>query len=65
MGKTPLRPFSPKFTGQPEAQPEPPGPAAEVDRYIGVSCVCVCVLGGWGVQWWIAGKSLMHERSGK
>ena len=39
---------SPNFTRQPEAQPGPPGPAAEVDRHIGVSsaCVRVCVRGG-------------------
>lgn len=49
---------SPNFTGQPEAQPEPPGPAAEVDRHLGVSsaCVCVCARGVGGVQWWFAGE---------
>lgn len=68
MGKTPLMPLSPNFTGQPEAQPESPGPAAEVDRHIGVSsaCVRVCVSGGWGQgSDGLLGKSLTHERSGK
>lgn len=38
------------FTGQPEAQPEPQGPAVEDDRHVGVSCVCLCCGGGvgWG-----------------
>lgn len=47
-------PLSKNVTGQPEAQPEPRGPAVEGSRHMGVSCVGR-----------LLGESLRHGRSGK